>query len=172
MLHTLTRFVALITRTFLDRPRPPLLVREARVEVSDFEDVIPVKNELMDLLAAYGLRAPIAASGIFGWERAAWVADFKVGRSDAREAFLLSVLPERRAHGKERPQKVMAENSVDGDKIMTLLLNRQGIYIVVTETVVKAEAENSRTGKGMPEAPSAGHSVPRLPERTSAPRHP
>jgi hypothetical protein len=66
----------------------------------------------------------------------------------------------------------MAENSVDGDKIMTLLLNRQGIYIVVTETVVKVAAENSRTGKVMPEAPSAGHGVPRPPERNSALRHP
>ena len=63
-----------------------LSVPKARVEVSDFQNITPVTNELMDSFAADVLHAPIAtASGVLSWERTAWVADIKAGCSDTRQ---------------------------------------------------------------------------------------
>jgi F-box-like len=87
---------ALITRTLLDRPRLALLVREAMFEVSDVEDMSPMNKELLGSFVVDSLHTAVATTGIFDRERAAWVADFKAGRSDARQALMLSMLPNLR----------------------------------------------------------------------------
>ena len=89
--------VALLTRTLLDRPRLALLIREAMIEVKNGIDMAPTNEELMGSFGHDSLRSAVNATGVPICEGGPWVADFKAGRSDAREALLLSMLPNLRA---------------------------------------------------------------------------
>ena len=85
--------VALITRTLLDRPWLALLVQEASVEVKNDVDMGPTNDELMDSFRVDSLSTAVESTGICSWDRAPCIEDFKSGRSDAREALLLSMYP-------------------------------------------------------------------------------
>jgi len=89
--------VALITRTFLDWPRLALLIREAMIEVKNGIGMAPTNDELTGSFGHDSLRTAVNAMGVPSWEGGPWVADFKAGRSDAREALMLSMLPNLRA---------------------------------------------------------------------------
>ncbi len=88
--------VALITRTFLDRPRLALLVREAMIKVKNGIGMAPTNEELMGSLGRDSLRTAVNATGVSSLEGGPWLTDFKAGRSDAREALMLSMLPNLR----------------------------------------------------------------------------
>jgi hypothetical protein len=88
---------AVITRTFLDRPRLALLIREAMIEVKNGIGMAPTNDELTGSFGHDSLRTAVNAMGVPSWDGGPWVADFKAGRSDAREALMLSMLPNLRA---------------------------------------------------------------------------
>lgn len=80
----------------MNQPRLALLVREAVVNVKNGFDMTPTNGELMGAFGRGRLRAAVNATGVSDWEGGPWVADFKAGRSDAREALMLSMLPNLR----------------------------------------------------------------------------
>jgi len=56
--------VALLTRTFLDRSRLALLIREAMIEVKNGIDMAPTNGELMSSFGHESLRTAVDATGV------------------------------------------------------------------------------------------------------------
>jgi len=87
--------VAVITRTFLDRPQLTMLMREVVVEPYDPEYVAPTNDELMASFAIDSRYAAAESTGIHHWERAPWFADFKTVRLWPRRDMDLESSPTR-----------------------------------------------------------------------------
>ena len=66
------------------------------IEVKNGIDMAPTNDELISSFGRNSLRAAVNATGVSNWEGGPWVADFIAGRSDAREALMLSMLPKLR----------------------------------------------------------------------------
>lgn len=63
------------------------------IEVKNGIGMAPTNDELTGSFGHDSFRIAVNAMGVPSWEGGPWVADFKAGRSDAREALMLSMLP-------------------------------------------------------------------------------
>ncbi len=88
-----SRSVALITRTFLERPQLAFLVLEATIDAYDGQDRTLGSDKLMASFSTDSLHTAVRATGLPTYETQSWVVEFRDGRSDARAALMVSMFP-------------------------------------------------------------------------------